>query len=375
MRIVFDARPVHRRMHGIARHAVEILKAVSRIDSENIWTVLALEEGMEFLPELPSNFEFFFVNVRPYTPFEHILIPYILRKIEYDIFYSPTYIFPLFIKGRVFMTIHDLIPLTFPEDYGFFKSLYYRKILSLCMRRAEKIFTVSKSTARDIERFFGEREKIVVIQNGVSEGFSAVKKERDEEVLKELFVSKPYIVFVGNERPHKNFLNTARAFEILKDRFPSLKLIAVGISESDALRITGKRIERILCKGDLPDEKISVLLRNAELAVMPSFYEGFCLPVLEAMACGCPVITSNTSSLPEVLGSAGIMVNPSNPSEIASAIVSLLMDDERRKILREEGLKRAKEFSWEKTASFILNQLSSKPSPSPSQDNFPLHRR
>ena len=375
MKVLFDARPVHKRMHGIARHTIEILKAISKIDSENKWTVLALEEGKEHLPKLPENFEFFFVKVPPYTPFEHILIPYLLSKMHYDIFYSPTYIFPLFIKGRVFMTIHDLIPLTFPENYGFFKSTYYKKILSLCMRRAEKIFTVSKSTAMDIERFFGEKDKVIIIPTGVSEGFSAVKGERDEDILKELSISKPYIIFVGNERPHKNFLNTAKAFEILKEKFPSLKLIAVGISERDALRITGKKIERILCKENLSDEKISVLLRNAELAVMPSFYEGLCLPVLEAMACGCPVITSNTSSLPEVVGSAGIMINPSNPSEIAEAIVALLRDDEKRNKLREEGLKRAREFSWERAACFILSQLFSKPFPTLFQNDFPSHKQ
>ena len=375
MRILFDARPVHKRMHGIARFAVEILKAISKIDRENRWMVLALEDGREHLPELPENFEILFVNVKPYTPFEHVLIPYLLRKREYDIFYSSTYIFPLFVKGRVFMTIYDLIPLTFPENYGFFKRLYYKKVLSRCIKRAEKIFTVSRSTAMDIEKFFGEREKVVIVPGGVSDEFFPVKGERDEEMLKELSASKPYIIFVGNERPHKNFLNAARAFEILKDRFPSLKFVAAGVSEENALKITGKKIERILCKGDLSDEKISALLRNAELAVMPSFYEGFGLPVLEAMACGCPVITSNTSSLPEVVGSAGIMVNPSNPSEIAEAIVALLRDDEKRNKLREEGLKRVKEFSWEKTASFILSLLSSKSSPNPSQKNIPFRKQ
>ena len=375
MRILFDARPVHKRMHGIARFAVEILKAISKIDRENRWMVLALEDGREHLPELPENFEILFVNVKPYTPFEHVLIPYLLRKREYDIFYSSTYIFPLFVKGRVFMTIYDLIPLTFPENYGFFKRLYYKKVLSRCIKRAEKIFTVSRSTAMDIEKFFGEREKVVIVPGGVSDEFFPVKGERDEEMLKELSASKPYIIFVGNERPHKNFLNTAKAFEILKEKFPSLKLIAVGISERDALRITGKKIERILCKENLSDEKISVLLRNAELAVMPSFYEGLCLPVLEAMACGCPVITSNTSSLPEVVGSAGIMINPSNPSEIAEAIVALLRDDEKRNKLREEGLKRAREFSWERAACFILSQLFSKPFPTLFQNDFPSHKQ
>ncbi len=257
------------------------------------------------------------------------------------------------------MTIHDLIPITYPEGYGFLKSIYYKRILKLCIKRAERIITVSKSTATDIERIFGEMEKVEIIYNGVSEGFSPVKCEKDEKTLNELSISKPYIIFLGNERPHKNFLNTARAFEILTNKFPHLKLVSAGITEEEAIRIVGKKIDKIICTGYIGDEKISVLLRNAELAVMPSFYEGFCLPVLEAMACGCPVITSNRSSLPEVVGSAGLMINPHNPSEIAEAISLLLVDHQKRNELREKGLERVGEFSWEKTASLLLKLISS----------------
>lgn len=375
MRIVFDARPVHRRMHGIARHAVEILKVISKIDSENTWTVLALPEGLKSLPQLPPNFEIFPVKLNPYTPLGHILVPYLLRKKHYDLFYSPTYMFPLLLRGRVFMTIHDLIPILYPEGYGFLKSSYYKKILSLCIKRAEKVITVSKSTAMDIEKIFGEKEKVIIIPNGVSEGFSPFKDERDEDLLKELSLSKPFIIYVGNERPHKNFLNTQRAFETLKKEFPSIKLVAVGISERDALKITKKKTDGILCTGNLPDEKISSLLRNAELSLMPSLYEGFCLPVLEAMACGCPVITSNTSSLPEIVGSAGIMVNPKDPSEIANAALSLLKDKNKMEKLKEKGLKKAREFSWERSASLILKLLSSKSSPNSSQKSSPFHKQ
>lgn len=356
MRIVFDARCVHERMHGIARYSVEVLKCLGRLDREDHFIVLILPAGKPHLPVLPPNFEVFLLEVPPYTLSEHFKIPMFLKKFEYDVFYSPTYQFPLLVEGRVIMTIHDVIPLSFPRGYNFIRRYVYRKLVSACIKRAEKVLTVSEASREEIRRFFGDNKKIYVISPGISEKFSPQVEREDEDVLSRFGVSPPYVVWVGNERSHKNFLNTVRAFEILRKIGQKVSLLMIGISPEMVMKSI-RDPKGIQCVEYVDDEALVAFLRNAEFAVLPSFHEGFCLPALEAMACGCPLIVSHIPPFIEVVGEAGLMVNPFSPEDIAEKMLFLLENREKRALLREEGLKRANKFSWERTASTLLKIL------------------
>lgn len=259
-----------------------------------------------------------------------------------------------------FITIHDLTTLLYPRYHTWMNRTYQRWALPLMARRSSAIIADSRSTQQDIVRLLGvPSSKVTVVHLGVdTERFIPRTCAGTLASLVQIGVRQPYLLAVGTLEPRKNLAMLLQAYARLPSSAPKLVLaggIGWGDNSLSALVEQLNLKERVHLPGYVPDELLPGLYGNAELYVYPSLYEGFGLPVLEAMACGAPVITSNVSSLPEVAGEAAIQVNPRNASELAEAIQTLLESPSKRSAMRQAGLARAQSFSWERCAQETLS--------------------
>lgn len=257
---------------------------------------------------------------------------------DLDIFWSTLYQVPRGFPGKIpiVTTVYDVMWKILPETMRMRTRFHLDMVAPRAIRNATLTTTISNSTTRDVERLFGC--KATTIHPGVRSDFRPLEPDSVEK--------ERYALFVGTREPRKNLPNILRAWEAVPEA-PTLA-IAGGAKGWDQDEISGDRIRHL---GNIPDKDLPALYSGADFFVYPSLYEGFGLPVLEAMACGCPVITSNVSSLPEVAGDATLLVDPNSVEEIAGAIRNLSTHPLLRAELRERGLKQAAKFSWKKAAS------------------------
>ena len=247
-----------------------------------------------------------------------------------------------FLQKKQIITVHDLIPLLFPR-YHKKQYFYFRYMLLLMLRNSAKIVTGSNHTKHLIMKFYKiPEEKILVIPYGINDFLlNQTPKHKKQS----------YILYVGRLSPTKNIAGLVKAFELLLDEYDlEIKLKLTGNEQKLSFRISERIRDKVEFVGYPDDDQLVDLYRNAQLLVFPSFYEGFGLPPLEAMACGCPAIVSNVASLPEVCGDAAYYVDPYNIESIAEGIYRVLTDEPLRRSLIAKGLARAKLFSWEKSA-------------------------
>jgi glycosyltransferase involved in cell wall biosynthesis len=266
----------------------------------------------------------------------------------YDVVHCPTVLAPLPLlfnrRIRKVMTVHDLVPVIFPEFSNFKKYLYYRYILRLLFYHIDHFIVPSIAVRNNlIEQYMIRPERVSVVYEGVAANFRQSRKQKQD-----------YILAVSTIEPRKNFKRIIEAYIHLKKKHHiTAKLVIVGKygwSCKSVYRIPDKYMKCIIFKGYVPEVELIKLYQHAKLFIYPSLYEGFGLPVIEAMACGCPVITSNLSSLPEIAGKAAILVNPYKKDEIASAIVEVLGNEELAKSLEKKGIEQASKFSWTQCA-------------------------
>ncbi len=330
-------------------------KEIYRIHFEKNDDELSGATNEILLPNLPK-----IINIPLY-------LPYAINKSDLDVIHAsapfPSQLAQIYLNsgtGKV-LTIHDLIPLTCPstvEDKRLFW-FFWRTTLNIAKNRIDTIIAVSNHTKTDCIKYLGiPEEKIKVIYSAADKIFKPIKK--DKEKIQKYLNSKygikyPYILSVGTLEKRKNIPNLLKAFYILKKAGFNHKLVIVGrlgwkynkiFDTLEELHLK----EDVIFVGYVPDEDLVKLYNTTELFVFPSFYEGFGLPPLEAMACGCPVITSNTSSLPEVVGDAGIMVDPHDPKALANEMQNVLINEGFRANLSKKSLERANLFSWKQTA-------------------------
>ena len=287
-----------------------------------------------------------------------------LRKRDDVIFHFPNQHlgrYAFFLNKPFIITVHDIIRYFDLKGYGLyiqqpnFRDRIYLELDYRGIRKALKIIAVSNTTKNDLVKYLRVPERnIAVVYEGVDHRVFRPIEHRP--------LNDPYILFVGSEQPRKNLRGLLRAFAILKRRgLRGLKLIKVGSPGNEAFRAETLRIVKILglesdviFTGYVPESDLPYYYSGASCFVFPSLYEGFGLPVLEAMACGCPVIVSKIPSLMEVAGDAALKVDPLNAEELADALHEVLTNKELKEELRARGLNRAKMFSWEKTAEETL---------------------
>jgi glycosyltransferase involved in cell wall biosynthesis len=284
------------------------------------------------------------------------MVPAALLMQQVDLLHEPHYVLPPLVPCRAVVTIHDCIHLMFPQYLpNRFAYAYARMNLWAAARRAERILTVSETSKADILRYCDvPAERIVVVHNAIDDHFETAPSDEAVQRVRERYqLDGPFALYVGNIKPHKNLERLIDAFDLVRrGGFERLELLIIGDQVSKYPRLrrtvdTHKLHKHVRFLGFVPDDTLAALYRLATVFVFPSLYEGFGLPPLEAMASGTPVVTSNRSSMPEVVGDAAVLVDPYSAASIAEGIQRVLSDTFLRQTLITRGLARAREFSWE----------------------------
>ncbi len=356
MRIAIDARKL--RDYGIGTYVRNLLRHLSRIDSKTEYVLFCRAADCGAAEELGENFRAVPERARPYSIKEQLRIPMDLRREGIDLFHAPHYVLPPLTPCKSVVTIHDCIHLRFPQYLpNRLAYAYARSSLWFATHRSNRVLTVSEASKRDILRYFRVPErKIDVIYNAIDERFGEPPTAEEIERVRDRYqLNAPYVLYAGNIKPHKNLERLIEAFHTLRrGDLEHVKMLIIGdeISKYATLRRAVHRYKlhkHVRFFGFVPDKTLAVFYRLARAFVFPSLYEGFGLPPLEAMASGTPVITSNLSSLPEVVGDAALLIDPYDPDAIADAMRRVLLDSDLRDDLRQRGLRRVAEFSWERS--------------------------
>ncbi|HSM57643.1 MAG TPA: glycosyltransferase family 1 protein [Candidatus Sulfomarinibacteraceae bacterium] len=366
-RIGFDARYINDTYHGIGRYAFRLLEALVAASPRRTFVA--------FRGRAPdTRFDWGSLDARPnvtivrgpwplYWPQEQLWWPWLLRRMKIDYFHTPYFVAPLLTSAPVVITVHDMIF----EQYPAYMPLaharpYYRLLMALSVRRAARIVAVSQATARELRNFYPvSAGKIAAIGEGTDPHIKAVDDQETLQRLRRQYnLHRPFVLSVGARRPHKNLARLVRAFARLESAVPH-DLVFVGQADKrfpDEARETSARLGldgRVRFLGWVPEADLPGFYTLADAVAVPSLVEGFGLPALEAMACGAPLLAHNASSLPEVVGQAGLLVNAADCDALAQGLCRLLQDEPLREQLAAAGLKRAAEFNWRTVATQITS--------------------
>ena len=358
-RIGVDTSVTNFNSAGVARYSAELLKAL-RLIAPTDMEFVELKPARHLQVTNPGLGRKLFVLYWEFI-YSPIILPFLVKRHHIDLLHC-TVPLPLYKSigatgVKIVSTIHDVIPFSHPQWFSTMMRFRLRRWISSLPMYTHHFIAVSQFTKQSLQEYLLVPDtKITSIHEGkqVISGSQSVQFSG----------SKPFLLTVGTIEPRKNLQVTLKAYSLLKQQLEdSPHLVIVGgkgwgdVRLVEAIREFGieKQVEVL---GFIPDEQLWQLYREAEMLIYPSLYEGFGLPPLEAMAVGCPVITSNVSSLPEVVGDAGILVDPHNPQEIAEAMKRILQDASLAEQMRRRGLERAKLFSWEKCAQETLKVLT-----------------
>jgi glycosyltransferase involved in cell wall biosynthesis len=366
VRLGVDAREIQEGvLTGIGRPLANFISYFAGHDSPHELVLFA--EKKIPIP-LPSRCREVILPPGPTLLWDQWKLPRQLKRERIDLFYSPYYKLPLLSFVPAVNQVLDLMYLVFPpylRALGRFGRLYYATIGRACAHKAINVITASDHAKEDIIRLWRIRpEKIAVIPLGVADRYAPVTDQEVRARVRERFgLPERYILYLGNFKPHKNVASLVRAFTGVKKAFRDCKLVLAG-----PLDVHGQAIRAqvsaaglagdVIFTGAIHEEDLpEAILSMADLFVFPSLYEGFGIPPLEAMACGTPVVASGLTALPEVVGDAGLLVDPLDIEALQGAIVSLLRDGERRKRYAERGLIRAQGFRVEQTAGRLYRHI------------------
>jgi glycosyltransferase involved in cell wall biosynthesis len=288
---------------------------------------------------------------------DYLSISNTARGLGLQLLHNTKSVLPFFISCRSIVTIHDMAPFLFPHTFPRSHRMYLQYSTARAGRKADLIITVSQNSKRDIMQLLNVNEdKIHVIYNGLDEDFKPVNDDTLRSVRQKYGIGEKVILYVGTLQPRKNVDLIIKAYSKLrKENKIEHQLVIAGrkgwmVRELDSLIDDLNLKEDVLFTGYIPRHELPSLYNLAEIFVYPSSYEGFGLSVLEAMACGIPVITTNKSSLPEIVGNAGVLLNDLHEETLAEAMWTLIGSDSLRQEYRERGIAKSKKFSWTKTA-------------------------
>ncbi len=361
MRIGIDARLVYYSRAGIGQYIQGLVKGLSECDENNEFVLLQSRKDTTVLADEPN-----FFRKSLWTPSHHrleqLVLPFEISPLRLDILHSPDFIPPFRRDYKSVITVHDLAFILYPHFLTQESARYYGQI-DRAVRHADHIIADSQSTKRDIINFLGVAEsKVTVIYAAAASMYQPVTDNRSLKGVQEKYgVDRPFVLFVSTIEPRKNLPTLLRAFRRLLDDYKlDVKLTVVGqrgwfCGEVFAVTESLNLGDEVAFLGHVPTEDLVLLYNTAEALVHPSYYEGFGLPPLEAMACGTPTIVANVSSLPEVVGDASLLVAPDHVEGWTVAMWRVLTDDSLHSELSAKGLKRAQLFSWKKAARATLD--------------------
>jgi glycosyltransferase involved in cell wall biosynthesis len=340
---------------GINRYIYNLLLNLALADQEHQYTVFLGDRRFPPNPGLTLRTSWL-PTTHPLVRigWEQLVQPFVLWQEKIDLLHSLAFVTPLISPCPSVVTIYDLSFILFPKGFKYSKRLYLTLLTRPSARSAKRVITISESTKRDTVRLLGvSPEKVDVVYCGVDKPFCPLPEREVASFRQKRGLPERIILFVGTIEPRKNVARLVEAYSRLRDG--QIKLVIGGargwlyeevFARVEELELTGD----VLFPGYIPPDELPLWYNAAELFVYPSLYEGFGLPPLEAMACGTPVITSNVSSLPEVVGKAGLTVDPMDSEGLAEAMNQVLSDGILRQSMREQGLARAGRFSWANAA-------------------------
>jgi glycosyltransferase involved in cell wall biosynthesis len=366
MRIAFDIRRLND--FGIGTYIHNLILNLAALDQLNEFVLVGYPEEREEFPHLPPNFSFLLDHTKGSGLWAEWQLGRALRQRGIELLHTPHFRVPRFLPCRSVITVHDCVHILFP-NYATSHREYERgrRATLRAIHNSSHILTVSDATRRDLIRLFHVPEiKVTVVYNAIDERTVLSSSQGDQKHLLERYqIQDPFLLYAGNIRPHKNVARLIEAFSVLKtelradEQWKNLKLLIIGdeLSKHQVLRRTVARSgvqHDVRFLGFVSTETLTQFYKCAHVFVFPSLYEGFGLPPLEAMANGTPVLTSNVSSLPEVVGDAALLVNPENVFEIARGLKHLILDAHLREELIQKGYAQARKYSWKKAAELVL---------------------
>ncbi len=359
--IAIDARKI--RDFGIGTYIRNLVSGIGEIDRKNNYLLLTGPAGREALEHLPENFRLVSQQAPVYSIREFLQVSWQLLRLRVDLYHATHYVLPLMVPCPVVVTIHDIIHLLYPEYLPNQLAFHYaERMIHRSLQRGNRIIAVSENTRSDLMHYFSiGGEKIEVIHNGIEECFRRpVAAAELTSWMERLGLERPYLLFVGNPKPHKNLDNVIKAYAaaLRRHEFPH-PLVCVGGRGNTEFKIRQRAEQlgignRVLLLGHVDQQALPAIYQGAALFLYPTLYEGFGLPVVEAMASGVPVITSDTSSLKEIAAGYADLVNPLDIDGMAQAIVQAVRDQDHRTTLAKLGRRRAEDFRWDKAARQTL---------------------
>lgn len=357
MHIGIDARFLQGPNTGVTNYLNNLLSGISRIDKDNDYTVFLSDRS--YAPRVPSSGNFKVrVNTSNSFVWKNIWLPKEVKMLGIDLVHFPAYTGSIACVGNNVVTVHDLIHKVNPGWFSLKERLLINLPVSIAIKKADAIIADSESTKRDIIKYYNLREdKITVTLLAADSTFSPINDiNRIDKLKKKYSIDSDFILNVGVLFKRRNIERLIEAFALLRrDKNSSLKLVIAGPGRKyfDLESIIGKNAVRgeVIYLGYVDQDDLPLLYNACTFFVYPSLYEGFGLPVLEAMSCSKPVITSNVSSLPEILGDSGILIDPYDTQSLYRAMHKLANDAKLREELGVRALERSKCFSWDKMAA------------------------
>jgi glycosyltransferase involved in cell wall biosynthesis len=348
---------------GIGTYVRSLVQALARVDEENRYTLLVRPSDRELVRDLPDNFRAVVETSPVYSMRELAALSWRLWREHLDLYHATHYVLPAVVTSPVVVTIHDIIHLLYPEFLpNPLAFLYAQRMIRRSLTRGDRIIAVSQNTKSDLAQYFEvSGDKIEVVYNGVEDVFrERLPEEEIERWLRQLGIRRPYLLFVGNPKPHKNLDTVVQAYARAR-RLASFDapLICVGNRSGNEFKIRQRAellglADQVRLLGHVAQEALPAIYQGASLFLYPTLYEGFGLPVIEAMASGVAVVTSNNSALREIAEGYAHLVDPLDINGIAKAIAQCMSDTPHRESLVKLGLRRAEDFRWDETARKTL---------------------
>jgi alpha-1,3-rhamnosyl/mannosyltransferase len=354
MRLAVDARKLTD--FGIGSYLSALLRGLS--DRSDVRLTVVARPGHEGrVGDLAPSARVLTASAAGYSVAEHVQMPATLWRERVDLVHIPHYVVPAFAPRPMVATVHDVIQLFYPpRTRPYLALLYLRLMIRSALRRSRAVITVSRASRQDlINLFSADPRRLVVVRNGADTSLKVRPSTNEITALKEFYgLQAPLVVVVANDKPHKNLDVVLRSYHLAvrRHRIPGQLVFVGGVDPSSRLAIRAERLglhDRVRFLGRVPQSHLWALYHVAAVLLHISLYEGFGLPVLEAMGAGLPVVTSNVGAMQELGEDAARLVNPLDVDEVAKAVEQVLVDDPLRRRMVEAGRKRAERLTWERT--------------------------
>jgi len=359
-RYVLDARTATPHFPGIGRYVTNLARALIPQLAPDEQLIVFFDPAYPVDMLSSDAVHSLPVGVSPFSPRQQWMIPRLLHRHEVDVYHSAYYLMPYIASVPTLLTLYDLIPIYFPEHSTLKARLLFRWATTLALQAAKHTVAISEATRRDfLARFSLEPEQITAIPLAADPVFVPQPPDVITALRAHYGLPGKFLLYLGSNKPHKNLVRLIEAWAAIQAEARDVTLVIAGawLPQHPEPRQHAKALginDRVCWLGPLPGTDLPALYTAAEAFIFPSLYEGFGLPVIEALACGTPVACANTSSLPEVAGNAALLFDPTQVDAIVDALQRLLGDANLRADLRHQGLTQAAKFSWSRTAQETL---------------------